>query len=619
MNIMTKRGSLDNVITYEHYCDTVADLANIPKNQITLGSVAIVLKGEDDELEVYMADTNKTWYPLLNNAGGGGSGSLADIVYICGEGDYDPSTLQPTVEDPEENVFYLVPSGDSSPNMFEEWIYTNEAWEKFGSVGGGIQTDWEQNDSTALDYIKNRPFYEGIITTDIINETLTFSSMGYQDYVSASCSITGQNGFIEGNNYSVYIDSEKVLEGECINNYGMLGVGNDSYSVYQTNDTIYVSTGSVSVGEHEVRLEGSVESFIVENNFLENAQPDWNENNDSKLSYIKNRPFYEVDQSSFNELIRPISPYYTSQNGITSYTFNNQDQSLWSTIFSLQSVTIIIDGNKYILNQTTTGSTTKSFYTTDNMIGLSLVQTSSAFRYTIFCNDSVISSGNHNFVIGETIPQFYIKKIDEKFLPDNVIAPIDWNENDSSAGGYIENRPFYEESETTTVYLFDSDATMTVTDGATGASVTVNNVARSMVDIFVNASSRILTVNDDEIALQTRINAYPYFFGLEHDDTGRIQVNCNPVSGSDYTLYNVSISYSFYSGVTLAPGDYSVNVKTSSTTTTIHKIDPKFIPDITETSSSFTIGTSLTIGSTTINEAQLQELLGFTSAEVANF
>ena len=30
MNVMTKRGQLDNVITYEHVCDTIADLNNVP-------------------------------------------------------------------------------------------------------------------------------------------------------------------------------------------------------------------------------------------------------------------------------------------------------------------------------------------------------------------------------------------------------------------------------------------------------------------------------------------------------------------------------------------------------------------------------------------------------------
>jgi len=61
MNIMTKRGSQDNVVTYEHYCDTVADMANIDPKYITLGSVCVVVAGENDDLNIYIANSQKEW------------------------------------------------------------------------------------------------------------------------------------------------------------------------------------------------------------------------------------------------------------------------------------------------------------------------------------------------------------------------------------------------------------------------------------------------------------------------------------------------------------------------------------------------------------------------------
>lgn len=64
MTIMSKRGNLDNVVTYEHICDTTDDLENIDPKYITLGSVAIVLKGAAG-LEVYMATSDKEWVPLV--------------------------------------------------------------------------------------------------------------------------------------------------------------------------------------------------------------------------------------------------------------------------------------------------------------------------------------------------------------------------------------------------------------------------------------------------------------------------------------------------------------------------------------------------------------------------
>ena len=54
---MTKRGSLDNEITNEFFCDTAEDLAAIPASQVNLGSVAVVI----DPFEMFIANSNKEW------------------------------------------------------------------------------------------------------------------------------------------------------------------------------------------------------------------------------------------------------------------------------------------------------------------------------------------------------------------------------------------------------------------------------------------------------------------------------------------------------------------------------------------------------------------------------
>ena len=83
MNIMTKRGSLDNIVTYEHYCDSYSDLSNIPENETTLGSVAVIVNGQSGGLEVYMANSNKEWILLSSGAGGGGGGSSdSSVIFV---------------------------------------------------------------------------------------------------------------------------------------------------------------------------------------------------------------------------------------------------------------------------------------------------------------------------------------------------------------------------------------------------------------------------------------------------------------------------------------------------------------------------------------------------------
>ena len=76
---LTKRGKLDNEITYEFVCDTPADLQAIDKQYIVLGSTAIVLEGNVG-FEVYMANSQQEWV----NIGGGGSnnGGSSEPVWV---------------------------------------------------------------------------------------------------------------------------------------------------------------------------------------------------------------------------------------------------------------------------------------------------------------------------------------------------------------------------------------------------------------------------------------------------------------------------------------------------------------------------------------------------------
>lgn len=86
MNIMTKRGNLDNVVTYEHICDTTADMNNIDPQYITLGSICIVINNEDSGMEVYMANSNKEWNSIAMGAGssdgGSGASSLMNLLDV---------------------------------------------------------------------------------------------------------------------------------------------------------------------------------------------------------------------------------------------------------------------------------------------------------------------------------------------------------------------------------------------------------------------------------------------------------------------------------------------------------------------------------------------------------
>ena len=152
MNIMTKRGSQDNVVTYEHICDTTADMQAIDPHYVTLGSACIVVNGESGGLEAYIANSNKEWENIII-AGGEGTPTLP-IEILDGE-EYDHETGFPLLANPSENIIYLVPSKNETNNTYQEWIYIDDTWELFGNgenlvtgVKGSAESNYNRGNVT---------------------------------------------------------------------------------------------------------------------------------------------------------------------------------------------------------------------------------------------------------------------------------------------------------------------------------------------------------------------------------------------------------------------------------------------------------------------------------------
>ena len=102
-----------------------------------------------------------------------------------------------------------------------------------GGSGGGAQPDWNQNDSTAADYVKNRPFYTGDPVETVLVEESTVSFHGglggFQGTVQSTFSPT------VGETYKVSWDGT-TYESTCVNfedlpvigNLSIMGMGSDT-------------------------------------------------------------------------------------------------------------------------------------------------------------------------------------------------------------------------------------------------------------------------------------------------------------------------------------------------------------------------------------------------------
>ena len=92
--------------------------------------------------------------------------------------------------------------------------------------GGGAQPDWNQNDSTAADYVKNRPFYTGdpVETVLVEESTVSFAEEGgayAAEFITTFSATVGET-------YKVSWDGT-VYECTCVASDGRLYIGNLSF------------------------------------------------------------------------------------------------------------------------------------------------------------------------------------------------------------------------------------------------------------------------------------------------------------------------------------------------------------------------------------------------------
>ena len=165
------------------------------------------------------------------------------------------------------------------------------------------QPDWNQNDSAAPDYVKNRPFYTGdpVETVLVEESTVTFADTGYGFY-AAEFSSTFEATV--GETYKVYWDGAayectcvKFNNGQAIGNLSVAGSGSDTgepFLIGIVNDgRIEIATKNTS-SSHTFSISGKVAPVVkIDKKYL--VQPDLNQNDETAPDYVKNRPFYTGD------------------------------------------------------------------------------------------------------------------------------------------------------------------------------------------------------------------------------------------------------------------------------------------------------------------------------------
>ena len=163
---------------------------------------------------------------------------------------------------------------DGEPESSYKLFPKNREFEKRagGNTGSqsGVQSDWNQNDSTAADYVKNRPFYtsDRVETVLVEESTVPFADAGgiYTAEFPSTFSATG------GETYKVYWDGTtyectciEVKGTPMIGNLSIMGKGSDTGEPFfigvNNGRGIMIATADTSAS-HTFSISGFVKEVV---------------------------------------------------------------------------------------------------------------------------------------------------------------------------------------------------------------------------------------------------------------------------------------------------------------------------------------------------------------------
>lgn len=175
---------------------------------------------------------------------------------------------------------------------------------------GSIQPDWNQNDETKKDYIKNRPFYEG---TSVENLGTTFE--GWR----ASCQSHGEDSVVINANVAGidYQDVKGLVQTDTNGRYVYYYFGeNRDYRIEVDRGMAQVTIRPTGTEYYFYKVSSTVKQ--IDPKYLPFEQADWNQNDDTKKDYVKGRTHWAE-----------IKPVVEKVNIITDASYKYESQGFY--------------------------------------------------------------------------------------------------------------------------------------------------------------------------------------------------------------------------------------------------------------------------------------------------
>ena len=433
----------------------------------------------------------------------------------------------------EQTIYFVKNDSSSSNNHYDEyvWISSSSSFEKIGSTqidGSTTQPDWNQNDATQPDYIKNRPFYTGNpVETVLIEETTApFADTGHGFYMAEVAST-----FVAavGETYKVSWDGT-AYECTCISFNNMPAIGNLSIAGFgsDTGEPFLMSIVNGQVTQIAAADASASHTISIS----------WMVTPVVKIDPKYIRDMYYTDYTEEETLIEQSRVVFKENNGhyvgSLSSTFipivGDTYKVLWDgTVY--ESVCLNFQGHTAIGNLSMIGEGSDTgepfFIGVGNIIKIRTLDTASSH---------VIS------IRGRTTQ---VVKIDEKYLPDTVATKSEVEAAQSTANN-AQSTANNAQSTANNAQNTANNAQNT----ANNAQTTANNAKTDAANAVSYAFSQQLTDKQKQLA-RTNIGAGTSSFSRNYNDltnkplslNGLIQSNTGTtqIDVLDYTTNGATI------------------------------------------------------------------------------
>ena len=364
-------------------------------------------------------------------------------------------------------------------------------WEATDITTGeeNVQSDLSENDENSAAYVKNRTHWIGK-KTGVVWEEMTVPSGDTPIKIPRGVNI------VEGETYTVTFNGTEYVYPDLIyynadvpyvlGNMAIAGGVEDTGEQFvimippssiSEQQGVYGFIFNSSGAEATLSVKGTY-PFVhaLDEKFLPDSvksQADYSQNDETASDYIKNRTHYEVTEL----LVEETSVTVTSNSSAGSVLYDAFDVDL------IEGDTYIVtfDGTEYEcvatlhpeMNVVCIGASDASFYD----VCYNITKHTPPFLYATHTNmHSLYAEGTHTI----SITHIALKKLDNKFLNDDVFTKADFLQNDLSALDYIKNRTHWiEEDVKLSVNNFEGTQTyygIMSSDGSSGVRSAVGDL-----------------------------------------------------------------------------------------------------------------------------------------------